>query len=62
VCLLYGGLALLWLLGVPLVIGQPIWSGMRFLIPELAYGLITGAAIGMSWCVIYTAMYLRKAQ
>lgn len=59
VAFLYGGIALLWLFGVPLVIGQPIWSGMRFLIPELAYGLIAGAAIGMGWSVIFSAMALR---
>jgi hypothetical protein len=58
VTLLYGGVALLWLFGVPLVIGQPIWSGMRFLIPELAYGLIVGAAIGICWSGIYTVMSL----
>ena len=61
VVLLYGGSALLWLFGVPLAIGQPILTGMRFFNPELAYGLITGAAIGIGWSVIYTVMSL-KAQ
>jgi CubicO group peptidase (beta-lactamase class C family) len=59
VALLYGGVALLWLCGVPLAIGQPIWTGMRFFHPELAYGLILGAAIGIGWSVIYTVMNLR---
>ncbi len=59
VVLLYGGVALLWLFGVPQAIGQPIWSGMRFFNPELAYGLIVGATLGIAWSVIYTVMNLR---
>jgi len=59
VVLLYGGVAMLWLFGVPPMIGQPIWTGMRFFNPELAYGLITGAVLGIGWSVIYTAMNLR---
>jgi hypothetical protein len=59
VALVYGGVSLLWLFGVPWVIGQPVWSGMRFLIPELAYNLIAGAAIGIGWSVIRAGMNLR---
>ena len=59
VALLYGGVALLWLCGVPRTIEQPIWTGMRFYHPELAYGLIAGAALGIGWSIIYTALNLR---
>lgn len=56
--ILYGGVALLWLFGVPLLIG-PIWSsGNPIFYPELAYGLIAGATLGIGWSVIYTAMNL----
>ena len=57
---LYGGVALLWLFGVPRVIGSPIWSGIRIVFPELGYGLIVGATLGIGWSVIYTAMNLKR--
>jgi len=56
--ILYGGSALLCLFGVPAMLGHTIWSGIRFAWPELAYGLIAGAALGIGWSVIYTAMNL----
>ncbi len=57
--ILYGTVALLWLFGVPLVIESPIWPGIRNSFPELAYGLIAGATLGIGWSVTYTAMNLR---
>jgi CubicO group peptidase (beta-lactamase class C family) len=56
--LLYGGVALLWLFGVPLMTA-PIWSVLRIWSPEFAYGLIAAAALGIGWSVIYTVMYIR---
>ena len=55
---LYGGVALFWLFGIPKVIGSPIWPGIWFYFPELAYGLIVGATLGIGWSVVYTAMSL----
>ena len=55
--LLYGGVALLWLFIVAPLLG-PIWSAARNLNPELAYGLIAGAALGIGWSIIYSAMNL----
>lgn len=55
----YGAVALLWLFVVPPLITSPIWPGIWFFFPELAYGLIAGAALGISWSVIYTGLYLR---
>jgi len=57
--ILYGTVALLGLFGVPQLTGVPIWSGMRIIYPELGYGLIVGATLGIGWSVIYTAMSLR---
>jgi CubicO group peptidase (beta-lactamase class C family) len=61
IVLLYGGVALLWLFVVPRLIGAPILSVIRIQInhPELAYALTAGAALGIGWSVIYTAMTLR---
>ncbi len=59
VVVLYGGVALIWLFGVPQVIASPILPGIRNSFPELAYGLIAGATLGIGWSVIYTAMSLR---
>lgn len=58
--ILYGGVALLWLFGVPAMFGHTIWSGIRFAWPELAYGLIAGATLGIGWSIIYTAMFLMR--
>jgi hypothetical protein len=44
VALLYDGLVFLLLFGLSSVIEQTVWSGMRYFHPELAYGLIVGAA------------------
>lgn len=55
---LYGGVALFWLFGIPQVITAPIWPGIWFYFPELAYGLIVGATLGIGWGVMYTVMYL----
>lgn len=57
--ILYGGVALLWLFGVPLLIG-PIWSsGNPIFYPELSYGLTAGATLGIGWSVIYTTISLK---
>jgi CubicO group peptidase (beta-lactamase class C family) len=55
----YGTIALLWLFGVPLLIGSPIWSVTRINYPELAYGWIAGVVLGLGWSVIFTVMNLR---
>ena len=55
---LYGGVALFWLFGVPKMITSPIWPGIWFFYPELAYALILGATLGISWSVIYTTVTL----
>jgi hypothetical protein len=55
----YGTIALLWLFGVPLLIGSPIWSVTRVNYPELAYGWIAGVILGLGWSVIFTVMNLR---
>jgi hypothetical protein len=57
--ILYSGVALLWLFGVPAMFGHTIWSGIRIAFPEFAYALIAGAALGIGWSVIYAAMNLR---
>ncbi len=57
---LYGIVALLWLFGVPPLTGSSLWPGLSFNYPELAYGLIAGATLGIGWSVIYTAMNLRR--
>ncbi|MBI5033962.1 MAG: beta-lactamase family protein [Chloroflexi bacterium] len=56
---LYGGVALFWLFGIPQVITSPILPGIWFFYPELACGLIAGATLGIGWSVIYTVMNLR---
>jgi len=56
---LYGGVALLWLFGVPQLTGFPIWPDMHMAYPEIFYGLITGVVLGIGWSVMYTVMYLR---
>lgn len=59
VILLYGGVALLWLIVLPQLTEAPIWSGVRISHPELAYALLASAALGFGWSVIYAAMCLR---
>ena len=61
VVLLYGGVAALWLLVVPPLIGAPVWSVIRIQInhPELAYALTAGIILGIGWSVVYTVMNLR---
>jgi len=56
---LYCGVALLWLFGVPQLIGFPIWPDMHRAYPEMFYGLITGATLGIGWSVLFTTMTLR---
>lgn len=57
--ILYGGVALLWLFGVQVMFGHTIWSGIHFAWPDLAYGLIVGAALGIGWSIVYAVMSLR---
>jgi len=57
--IMYGTVALLWLFGIPQLFGIPIWPGLGFAYPEVAYGLIAGAALGIGWSVNYAAMNLR---
>lgn len=59
VSFLYGGIALLWLFGVPQLMGPPFSLGTRFFYPELAYAWFMGVAIGIGWSVMYTLMNLR---
>jgi hypothetical protein len=56
----YFGFALLWLFGVPTLMGLPISPGNRFYYPELSYGWVLGVALGIGWSAVYTAAYLRK--
>ncbi len=56
---LYGGIALLWLFGVPPLMRQRLGSGMRVWYPELYYGLIAAAALGIGLSVIVTVINLR---
>jgi CubicO group peptidase (beta-lactamase class C family) len=58
VVLLYGGVALLWLIVVPQLNEAPIWSGIRISHPELAYALLASAVLGFGWSAIFTAMNL----
>jgi CubicO group peptidase (beta-lactamase class C family) len=55
--LLYGGVALLWLIAVPHLTESP-FSTIRFVHPELAYAMLASAVLGIGWSVIYTAMNL----
>ena len=57
---LYGGVSLLWLFGVPQLTGFPIWPDMHRAYPEMFYGLIAGVVLGFGWSVIFTAMYLKR--
>jgi hypothetical protein len=57
--ILYGTVALLWLFGMPQLFAIPIWPGLAFAYPEVAYGLIAGATLGIGWSVIYAARSLR---
>ena len=59
IVILYSTVGLLLLLGVPQLTGIPIWSGMRIYYPDLGYGVILGAMLGMGWSVIFTVMYLK---
>ena len=60
--LLYGGVALLWLIVVPQLTEAPISSGIRIVHPELAYAVLASAVLGIGWSVIYTAMNLMSAE
>jgi hypothetical protein len=57
VALLYGGVALLWLIVVPHLTESP-FSTIRFVHPDLAYAMLASAVLGIGWAVIYTAMNL----
>jgi len=59
VVLLYGGVALLWLIVVPQVTESSIWTGNRISHPELAYAVLASAVLGIGWSVIFTVMNLR---
>jgi hypothetical protein len=61
VVLLYGGVALLWLIVLPRLMGVSVWSVVRagIFYPELAYGMVASALLGIGWSVLYTAMNLR---
>jgi len=59
VVILYSTVGLLLLFGVPQLLGMPIWDGIRISFPDLGYGLIVGATLGIGWSVFYTAMHLR---
>jgi len=59
VVLLYGGVALLWLLVVPLVNESALWTGIRVIHPELAYSVITSAVLGFGWSLVFTGISLR---
>ena len=58
VVVLYGGVALLWLIVVPRLT-ESSFSSIRFVHPELAYALLASAVLGFGWSVIYTVMNLR---
>jgi CubicO group peptidase (beta-lactamase class C family) len=55
--MLYGGVAIFWLFGLPQMIGHTI-LGIRYAWPEVAYASNVGASLGIGWSVIYTAMSL----
>jgi CubicO group peptidase (beta-lactamase class C family) len=57
---LYAGVALLWLFGVPQLTGIPIWPDLHRGYPEMFYGLSMGVVLGFGWSVIYTTMSLRR--
>jgi len=61
VVLLYSGLATLWLILLPRLMGASIGSIVRAEIfyRELAGGVVASAVLGIGWSVIYTAMNLR---
>jgi hypothetical protein len=62
VALLYVGLAVLWLIVLPRLIGASIWSLVRIEIfyRELAYGVVASAVLGIGWSAIHAAMNLRR--
>jgi hypothetical protein len=60
--ILYGTIALLWLFGAPQLRAIPILPGLGFAYPELGYGLIAGAAPGIGWSVIFTAIKVLGAR
>jgi hypothetical protein len=55
--LLYGGVALLWLIVVP-HLTESTFSTIRFVHPELAYAVLASAVLGIGWSAIYTVMNL----
>jgi len=57
--IVYCTVAVLLLVGVPQLIGMSIWDGIRITFPDLGYGLIVGATLGIGWSVIYTVMNFR---
>ena len=57
---LYGAVAYFCLFVVPQVMESPIWAGIRISFPELFWGLLAGAALGIGWSIVYTAIILRK--
>jgi len=59
IVILYSTVGLLLLFGVPQLLGMSIWDGIRISFPDLGYGLIVGATLGIGWSVIYTAMSLK---
>jgi CubicO group peptidase (beta-lactamase class C family) len=61
VVLLYGGVALFWLFGVP-QLTAPIWLTLRIWSPEFAYSLIAAATLGIGWSMVYTMMNLRASK
>jgi uncharacterized protein (DUF697 family) len=58
IVLLYGGVALLWLVVVPQLTQSPL-SSIRFVHPEIGYAILASAVLGFGWSVIFTVMNLR---
>jgi len=58
--LLYGGVALLWLIVVPQLTESP-FSSLRFIDPELAYAVLASAVLGFGWSVIFSGVLGRFA-
>ena len=56
VVLLYGGVALLWLIVVPHLVEAPLLPGIRIIYPELAYAVLASAVLGIGWSVIFAVM------
>jgi len=59
VVLLYGGVALLWLIVVPQLTKSAILTANRINHPELAYSVLASAVLGFGWSMVYTAKSLR---